>query len=356
MRVTRRARGDGEGERGAVAVFVAISLIAIIAFAVLTVDVGGLLYRRRAMVNASDAAALAAAQSCALTTDTTVPEIEADQNAALNLSGLQPTDGGIIDSSGCDLAPTGHVTTSYTTTQPLYFGEVIGLGNQRPVQATATAAWGPTGGATNPVPVVLNLATFQGNCEIPLPDAAIGQQCYLWYDNDRFVGSNFGFLDLSEWNVDPASTNCNAGGGSSQLESWIDGNYTGPALTLNYPNPTYVCTTSGNRQSTWDTLANHIGQIETFPVNDQTQQITGGGGQTTFFDIVGFASLRIENIYRANQAPPACGPKPNNNSAHCMIVSWQGYQVGGIDPNGGQNLGTLSIRLCDQAISPCPDQ
>jgi len=132
MRVTRRVRGDGEGERGAVAVFVAISLIAIIAFAVLTVDVGGLLYRRRAMVNASDAAALAAAQSCALTTDTTVPEIEADQNAALNLSGLQPTDGGIIDSSGCDLAPTGHVTTSYTTTQPLYFGEVIGLGNQRP--------------------------------------------------------------------------------------------------------------------------------------------------------------------------------------------------------------------------------
>src|SRR2546426_373901 len=195
--------------------------------------VGGRLYRRRAGVNASVPAALAAAKSGAVTAATVVPETGAGQNAALNISGLQPPDGGIIDSSGCGLAPTGHVTTSYTTTQPLYFGEVIGLGNQRPVQATATAAWGPTGGATNPVPVVLNLATFQGNCEIPLPDAAIGQQCYLWYDNDRFVGSNFGFLDLSEWNVDPASTNCNAGGGSSQLESWIDGNYTGPALTLN---------------------------------------------------------------------------------------------------------------------------
>ena len=43
---------------------------------VLVVDVGGLLWNRRAMVNASDAAALAAAKSCVLppTMDPTDPE------------------------------------------------------------------------------------------------------------------------------------------------------------------------------------------------------------------------------------------------------------------------------------------
>ena len=42
-----------------------LTLIALCGVIVLTVDVGQLLYKRRAMVNASDAAALSAAQACA---------------------------------------------------------------------------------------------------------------------------------------------------------------------------------------------------------------------------------------------------------------------------------------------------
>ena len=64
MRVTKRIP-DREGERGATAVIVTLSLIALLGLIVLTVDVGQLLFKRRTMVNASDAAALAAAQSCA---------------------------------------------------------------------------------------------------------------------------------------------------------------------------------------------------------------------------------------------------------------------------------------------------
>jgi len=361
MRVSPRivaSRARAASDRGAVAVLTAILLIAIMAMAALTVDVGQLLYKRRAMVNASDAAALAAAQSCAPSNDGSDPELEADENAGLNTSGLQPTDGGIIESVGCRTSPRGHVTVQYTTAQSLFFAPALGLGNERDVRTGATASWGPAGGASNPIPVVLNLAAFQGNCDIPLPDSAIGQRCYLWYDNDRFGGSNFGFLDLSQWNVDPATTSCNSAGGSSQLEDWIGGAYTGPALTLNYPDPTYVCTTSGNRGSTWAALSNRIrvGDIPMFPINDQSQQIVGGGGQTTFFDIVGFASLRIEGVYPANRAPPECGPGPGNSSAYCLVVSWQGYQLGGIDPKGGAEFGTTSIRLCEPTISPCPDQ
>jgi hypothetical protein len=346
-------RREGE-EGGAVAVLVAITLIAILSMVVLTIDVGGMLLKRRQMVNGADAAALAAAQSCASTTDTTNPETEADTNATMNVPGLSASDGGITSVVGCDANGSGHVTVNYSTQQPLFFAQVLGFGNSATVATTATAAWGAIGGANNPVPIVLNQATFQGNCNIPLPDSQIGTQCYLWYDNDRFVGSNFGFLSLDQWNVDPNSTNCNAAGGSSKLEDWINGNYTGPTLMLNYPNPTYVCTTSGNRSSVWNTLANHIGQILMFPINDQTKQIVGGGGQTNFFDIVGFASLRVDAVYPANQAPSSCGPPPKNNSAHCLIISWQGYQFGGVNPGGGADFGTRAIRLCDPTIAPCP--
>lgn len=357
MRVTStsmRARSDPDGERGAVAVIFAISLIAIVAIAVLTIDAGGLFYQRRAMVNAADAAALAAAQSCATITDTTDPETEADTNATSNVPGLTASDGGITAVVGCDTNGQGHVTVDYSIQQALFFAQVLGFGNSATVGGTATAAWGPTGGG-NPVPIVLNQATFQGNCDLPLPDSQKGTQCYLWYDNDRFIGSNFGFLSLDQWNVDPATTNCNSGGGSSTLEDYINGNYTGPPLTLNYPDPTYVCTTSGNRNSVWNTLSNHVGDTLMFPINDQTKQIVGGGGQTTFFDIVGFASLQVDGVYKANQAPPACG-RPPNASAHCLVTSWQGYRFGGINPNGGEDFGTRAVRLCDPTIAPCPDQ
>ena len=55
---------------------------------VLTIDVGGLLLARCEMVNASDAAALAAAQSCSNAQDTLDPEAQADAYAADNVDGV----------------------------------------------------------------------------------------------------------------------------------------------------------------------------------------------------------------------------------------------------------------------------
>ena len=62
-----RSRIGSNGERGATVVIVALSLVAMFGMIVLVVDVGGLLYKRRELVNASDAAALSGAQTCALT-------------------------------------------------------------------------------------------------------------------------------------------------------------------------------------------------------------------------------------------------------------------------------------------------
>ena len=80
----------------------ALTLIALCGVIVLTVDVGQLLYKRRAMVNASDAAALSAAQSCAGLLDNDNPEALADAFAVDNVSAVNSGAANIIDITGCD--------------------------------------------------------------------------------------------------------------------------------------------------------------------------------------------------------------------------------------------------------------
>jgi putative Flp pilus-assembly TadE/G-like protein len=428
MRVIHRIarRVDPREERAVSIVIVAISLVAIFGMVVLTVDVGALLVKRRSMVNGADAAALAAAQSCVRATGDA--EAQADTFADSNVTST--VSGGITDAPGCGQDVPGHVSVRYTTNQDLYFAPVLGFGDQEDVASEATAAWGPSGGA-NPVPIVLNLATFQGDCDIP--NATKGQRCYLWYDNDRFDGSNFGFMNLDQWNVS-TGFRCSSAG-NSQRDDWIMGNWSGDPLKLNYPAPTYVCTDSGLAASAWSTLSQRIGDILTFPINDQSKQIMKSASQIDKYDIIGFAALQLDQVLTVQQAgstsgscsakvsfPNAspiqldafgiahrcfssapeqissvtvtgknvtsgmytyntatrtitwtgpqrsnvtvsfnwantgpCGTPPNNASARCIVVSWQGYQFGGQGPNGGADFGLESIRLCALDIAgSCP--
>ncbi len=357
-----RARSDPEGERGAVAVIFAISLIAIMAIAVLTIDVGNLFVQRRAMVNGADAAALAAAQACSRLSDTAIPETVADTNATMNVSGLTASNGGITQSTGCDVSPSGRVTVVYSKTVQNFFAQVLGFGSTSNVAATATAVWGTAGGANAPVPIVVNLGTLQGPCPIPLPDSAIGTTCYLWYDNDRFSPSNFGFMSLSQWNV-ASNDSCDHSGGANDLQSWIDGSWTGPPLTLNYPAATYVCSLTGGTSSAWaqalETIASDpdpLNRIKYFPVNDDSGQIMNGP-QLDKFDIVGYAALAVDGVWKANKAPPECYAVPNpptNSSAYCLKISWQGYQAGQGTCCGGYDFGVREVRLCDPVLATCP--
>jgi len=58
--------GRLRNERGAVVPIVALSLIALFGMVILAVDVGGLVAKRRTMVNTNDSAALAAARAYAI--------------------------------------------------------------------------------------------------------------------------------------------------------------------------------------------------------------------------------------------------------------------------------------------------
>jgi Putative Flp pilus-assembly TadE/G-like len=314
MRIPR-----GSDERGATAVIVTLSLIALLGLIVLTVDVGQLLFKRRAMVNASDAAALAAAQSCAGLGDSDNPATMATIYAQENVS---VASGGITEMVGCDGPPFGHVSVEYGMNQSLFFAGVLGFDGPAAVRTEATAGWGPAGGA-NPLPIVVYTGNSQGNCDI---QEGIGPdvQCYLWYDNDLFNGSSFGFLNLCTetdpcthgWDVD-AGDNC-PNVGASLRDDWINGNWSGGPNEVNYPAPTYVCRVSGLTSSNWSSLEDRIGQELIFPVNDCTTQVDGNGNAVGCnpsqppdkYNIIGFIVLRLEEVLDSK-------PEWEGNSGTC---------------------------------------
>jgi hypothetical protein len=305
MKRTPRFRTH-DGERGATAVIVVISLFAMLGLIVLTVDVGQLLFRRRAMVNASDAAALAAAQSCAGLGDTDDPALMANVFAQQNVS---VATGGITEMVGCDGPAFGHVTVEYGMDQSLFFAGVLGANGPARVTTTATAGWGPTGGG-NPVPIVVYEGLTQGGCNIvEEPELPKDTTCYLWYDNTLFGDSAFGFLNLCTendpcvqgWDVDPGAS-CAAD--RSDVEQWVAGTWDGGPAVTNYPDgPTYVCRVSGLASDIWQNdLAPRIGEELMFPVNDCTTQVDKDGNAVGCnaipdkYNIVGFIVLKLTAI------------------------------------------------------------
>ncbi|MGH2679891.1 MAG: TadE/TadG family type IV pilus assembly protein [Actinomycetota bacterium] len=379
---TRSLRG-GHGstrddERGAAAVIVALSLIAIFGLIVLTVDVGQLLFKRRGMVNASDAAALAAAQSCAGLADTDVPESMADTFAVNNVSEAITGLPNITEMVGCDGPPFGHVSVEYAMNQDLFFAGVLGFNGPAPVRTEATAGWGPAGGA-NPLPIVVYTGSDQGNCDIQ-ENIGEGLSCHLWYDNDLFDGSSFGFLNLCTatdpcqlgWDVGTGDNCPNVG--ASLRSDWIAGNWTGGPNELNYPSPTYVCRVSGLTSSNWSTLetreANgpHVSGVDDgsdliFPINDCNTQVDNNGNvigcnpsqPPDKYNIIGFITLHLEAVLDSAAewgGVPQSSCSPNNvNVTPEQVIPLSSF-TGGQCPNGSTPSGVIDFRINNQTSGP----
>ena len=125
-------------ERGATAVFVAILLVVLLGMLSLSVDGGALFLKYRAIRTANDAAALAAALSCAKKEGVTAANAQANLLAADNVFDAAPVNAPVYDPS-CD-ADAGTVTVHFQGEQQLFFSRVVGVSSPKPVGATATAA------------------------------------------------------------------------------------------------------------------------------------------------------------------------------------------------------------------------
>jgi len=272
----RNARPEHEGERGATLVIVALVLVALLGMVVLTVDVGGLLAKRRSLVNAADAAALAAAQSCGKKEGELVAAEQALQYAVANGgAGTSIVDGFPTYSPGCQ-SPYGSVTVRVRADQATFFAPVLGYGDSSAVVAEATATWG--GVATGDfVPFMLSEGTLL-SCGIGTEELiGMGEldtpvECTFWMNNkieemgnSQWAMLNLNTVDRRGWNV-PADYGGCVPANTNETVNWIDNGASG--LMLNYPNPTYVCVDTGATPPTFRELEKFVGAERLFPVND----------------------------------------------------------------------------------------
>lgn len=184
-----RLRGD---QSGVVVILVALTMVSLVGFTGLAVDVGNIYYAESKLQASTDAAALAGAQNInvgsggtAISTATSYSSVAGQKNASTKLpatmvSGypaltcLKSTG---ISCSGPDAANA--IVVKQQATVPLYFGEVLGL---KSWQIAATALAGARGGTTNPVDVMLVVDTTASmnnpdpSCSIP---GATAEDCAM---------------------------------------------------------------------------------------------------------------------------------------------------------------------------------
>ena len=373
------------GEAGATLIIVALSLIALFGMMVLVVDVGSVLFVRRALVNAADAAALAAAQSCSHKEGTAAADFQAGFYADANHEGTVVAGGYPRYFPRCD-APAGLVTVRVTIDTPLFFAPVLGAPPDTPVTTQATAVWGGAGAGEKVAPLMLSMDRLS-DCEIPpddpegLPDE--GQICAFWWNNSNKGGkanpdlanAEWGTLDLLNWDILPPVHCTNST--PPQFEEWmlrgfplplpIDSDFYG-----GIPNDThtYVCRGQGNFGAALDKDIQDVIDLDPdqalyFPVNRPSSQIdsdgvicspadyaaTGCGVDK--YDIVGFAYLYVDAIYRGNtdEALTACShlvpPPERDANARCMVTRWVSFSNEGLIPREGENFGVVPVALIE---------
>jgi Flp pilus assembly protein TadG len=357
-------------EKGVTLVIVVLCLVALFGMLVLVVDVGGLLLKRREMVNGADAAALAAAKTCASQADTSDPETQADAFAMSNVGSLNAGSGGIQTDPGCDSGSSGYVTVQYTSGQKLFFAPVLGFGSNGNVTNAATAAWGPLAGG-QAVPIVIEEGTLQGPCQIPDPtyDPNVDppRTCPLWYNNNDLGNADWGFMNLDQWNVS-GNTNC-SNAGSSDRADWINNDYPNP-LTLNGDPagsaPTYVCVDTGHSARDWSDLVDRMNAnpILLFPVNDCSGQLDKSGNVSPCpatpdkYDIIGFVRLKLINVLKGNDnsttdgtpcAVDCGGTSPTTQP--CNTTLGNPADTGAFG-SGGWSLGALATGTCGASKPP----
>jgi Flp pilus assembly protein TadG len=158
---------NDDGERGAVAVLVALLLVVLLGFAALAVD-AGLLYSERAQVqNGSDAAALAIAQKCAA--NTSDPNCSTTSPLATDVANKNAIDGlNNVKSINLDLTNR-KVTVAGGAQQSggapnavsLFFARVMGISTSN-VLTTSTVQWGSAVAGRTAFPLTYSICQVQG--------------------------------------------------------------------------------------------------------------------------------------------------------------------------------------------------
>jgi Flp pilus assembly protein TadG len=348
MRVTDRVHED----RGAVAVMVALMLVVLLGMLALVIDLGRAVGIRREMVNAADAAALAAAQQCALNMGPAAATAAANETATLNDPAAGPVaiaiDPECVPGAVSSTDPK-TVTVTYSRTVDYFVAPILGF-DSGTVTTSATAIWGAATRAA-PIPLRINLSSL-AECGIDVGEAPAGQTCYLGYaNNDPYEAANdwgwlyFGGQDGRGWNTTSCSSQA---GGSNDPIGFIQGQPFFNAQ-LNDPPPTYVCSYSGNAQNVVGALQGRVGDVLTFPVVDATTYPVLGKGANLAWPVVTFIGLRLDAVYDQPGASQYCPElvDQRGQDEFCLRLSYVGTVPGGGIPGDAIYFNVPAVRLVE---------
>jgi Flp pilus assembly protein TadG len=367
-----KLRSLSRDEEGGILAIVVVCLVVILGMVALTVDFGSSYVKRRSMVNSADAAALGFAVWCATGKAAATADAQADATATSNTAGAVRTSGSPTNwpvTGSCAPGTTsnaGSVSVSYQGQANQYFAPIVGRPSTQRVVAKATAAWGAAGGAGSVLPIMLNEQRLS-TCDIP--NGSVGDECYFYLDNSPsgYGTAQWALMNVQPncgdghfgWNVTTACAKVRPGPtyscpafSTAEMINLI--NSGSPPLTLNAPNPTYVCNASGAKTPVFRDVQSLAGQVRLFPVNDPNGQILNGGAPAPppmtpdFYDVVGFIQMQIVHVWNGKDAgwSPNCPGVPNSN-AWCLHAIWLGFTTdgsGGIC-NGCQNFGVEAVEL-----------
>jgi Flp pilus assembly protein TadG len=337
-------------ERGATLAIVGISLICLLGMLVLTFDLGRGEAIKRNMVNAADAAALAAARECGLgqgydSSLRAAGQLVDENNEAADVAGFQ------LARADCVPAPPegkNHVTVTARVPQEYFFAQIFGFDGGT-VTADATAEW--EAGVVNPVPLKVDQLKVKdcttdgmGN---PRPAGYAGPECAMPYEKlPGFSGSDRGILDFPEgWPIqgqDSNPKNCTSNaGGSRDLQNYIDqmgmtGANAFRAVLWNPP-PTYACAEGGVNADGVQAILNWInataGQnlVVFFPVVACDGQPTPGDPDSCYpwvsrsgrqaYPVVDFVGLRVVGAWKGRAARQHCTFQTRSADNFCVQMA-----------------------------------
>lgn len=358
MRVTETVRARfarlRNEERGAVMLIVALSLMVFLGMLVLTVDIGRGVAFKRQVVNGTDAAALAAAQQCALGNGYVAAQDAATTVLAQNVQ--LPVSITSIEMPECN-SPEGteFKTVRVTTNADIeyFFAPIFGVADGD-IATHAVAIWAAAASA-NPVPITIDMqqlmdcGIFPGNP--PEPDEEI--ECELEYPKDTLQEPRWGILDFEHWG-DPDAAPCTVS--AAELKEMIDnGGYpVGMELNGDPPGsqPTMTCVDNGLSFSVWNSMEGHTLIFPVIDLQTSTGTVKPGGDsvpctgadipalraqgkdcQIDTVNTIAWVVLHVENV--------------NQNGATVTFDSNTELTTSGGLPGGTIDFGVRAVRLVD---------
>lgn len=288
----RRIAAPGEGERGAIAVIVALLMVVLLGFAAISIDVARLYSERAQLQNGSDAAAMMLAQVCAKkatdpdcssTTSSALQRINkiADMNAVDGQSNVKSV---VLDTINRKATVTtgAKETGGKTNSVSNFFARALGFPDSE-VTATSKVEWGTPSKGTVVLPLTIAECKFTA-------DPAVVQVLYVDAGGCAGVPGGFG------WITDATDTKCSVkmtAGASSDPGIWFSSD-TGASAPS-------VCTSAD------------ISAIQDKTILLPLYAVATGTGSSGKYYVKGFAAFHVTGYHFSDEEWPKADKLPNKS-------------------------------------------